>query len=137
MGEGEEGADLAVVELAEAVVDGFEGDVAAAEGGGGDGVEEPCEEASAVETWAGDEVAEDFGLDGEADGEGGVGDDLAWTADAVDDYWVAGVTFEVVIEVGGAGAGVAASDHVEEAAFGAKDGESAAVLGEEHGQLLG
>jgi hypothetical protein len=90
-----------------------------------------------VEALAGDEAAQDLGLDGEADGEGGAGDDLAGSADAIDDDGIAGVAFEEVIEVGGAGGGVAAGDEIEDAALGGEDGESAAVLVKEHGEALG
>ncbi|HZO30881.1 MAG TPA: hypothetical protein VFH48_33340 [Chloroflexota bacterium] len=93
---------MAVVQAADGGVHGLGGDGAAAEGGVGKRVEEAGEEASAVKAGAGDEAAEDFGLDGETDGEGGVGDDLAWSGDAVQHDGVTGVAFEEVVEVGGA-----------------------------------
>src|SRR5205814_919536 len=95
------------------------------------------QEASAEEAGSGAQVAQDLGLDGEADGEGGVGDDLAGAADAIDDDGIAGVAFEVVIEVGGAGGGVSSGDEIEDAAFGAEDGDASALLVQQHGESLG
>ena len=84
----------------------------------GDGVEEPRQQAPSLKTGAGGEAAQDLGLDGEADGEGGSGNDVCGAADAIYDDGVAGVAFEDMIEVGGAGGGVAAGDQVEETALG-------------------
>jgi len=137
VGEGEEGADAAVVVGAEGVGDGLGVDVAAAKDGVGDGVKEAGEEAAAEKSRADDEAAQDFGLDGQADGEGGARDDLAGPADAIDHDRVAGVALEVVVEVGRPRGGVPTGDEVEDAALGGQDGETPALLVEEHGEALG
>jgi hypothetical protein len=54
-GEVEEGVDVVVVLGADGLGDGWGVDVAGAEVGGGDGVEEAGQQASAVKSWAGEE----------------------------------------------------------------------------------
>lgn len=72
----EEGADVLVVARGEVGGDGRGPGLAVAEGGGGNGVEEAGEEATAAEAGLVAEGGEDPRLDGEADGEGGLGDEV-------------------------------------------------------------
>ena len=80
------------------------------------------------------DVAQDLGLDREAEGERGPVDVLGRADLAVDAEHVAGVALEEHLQVGGPG--VAAGEGGEDAALGRQDGEPAALLGEQGGGLF-
>ena len=76
-GEGEhEGLQVLLVRLGDGLGDGWGADAAAADGVLGDGEEDAGEQSAAAEAGHLGDVVEYFGLDGQAEGEGGLVDEF-------------------------------------------------------------